>query len=163
MANQGESKKKGLSMRSRYLVVILTAILVLIVSVTILYLQQQLPALTPTPTVEINMTAKQFRYDPVIIRGHEGAEATSVPPDGQFANVTIKVHKGDSVIIHITALDVTHGFGIQEYNVFTSIPVGQTVTVEFVANQAGKFLFYCTAFCGTGHPRHTGILIVEGD
>jgi len=147
---------------SRYKVVVFTAVLIIVVIVGIeLYLQLKRPVFSSASIVEINMTAKQFRYDPVIIRGPQGVQATSEPSTGQFANTTIAVYKGDKVIIHLTSLDVTHGFEIQEYSIFTSIPVGETVTVEFVANQAGKFLFYCPAFCGTGHSKHMGTLIVK--
>jgi len=143
-------------------VIIVAAVLIIAVIAGIeLYLQLRVPAITPTTTVEINMTAEQFRYDPVIIRGHEGVQATSEPLSGQFANTTITVYKGDKVILHLTALDVPHGFALSEYNIFVSIPVGATVDVEFVVNQAGRFMFYCTVFCGTGHPKHMGTLIVK--
>ena len=43
----------------------------------------------------------------------------------------------------------------------TLIPkVGQAVTVEFVADQAGVFDFTCAEYCGTGHSGMKGRLVV---
>lgn len=123
----------------------------------------------PSPTsnvgklVEIDMSSKQFRYDPKIITPRDGVrEASSSPPSGEFAAESkIVVLKGDRVKIRITSTDVVHGFGLLEYDINKQTPPGETVTVEFVADKEGTFTFFCTVFCGTGHPQHKGTLIVK--
>lgn len=88
--------------------------------------------------VEVKVVAKQFSYDPP----------------------TIVVHRGDTVVLKLTSADVAHGFAIREYNIDAKIVPGETVTVQFVADKGGTFEYYCTVFCGTGHPNHRGKLIV---
>ncbi len=91
-------------------------------------------------TVEINMRAFQWGFDPS----------------------TIEVNKGDRVKLHITSEDVEHGFAISEFGVNANIPAGQSTDVEFVADKAGTFRFFCSVFCGAGHSDMTGQLIVRG-
>lgn len=77
----------------------------------------------------------------------------------------VKVKKGDKITWHITnverAKDATHGFGLPYYNVNLSLEPGETQTIEFVADRAGVFPFYCTEFCSALHLEMTGYLFVE--
>jgi len=101
----------------------------------------------PTPTVtpptssvkEFNLTARQWEFIPS----------------------TITVQKGESVRLNIQSIDVTHGFAITAFGVSETLTPGNTVTVEFVADKAGTFSFFCTVFCGLGHSGMRGTLIVE--
>jgi cytochrome c oxidase subunit II len=90
-------------------------------------------------TKEYTITARQFAYEPSMI----------------------KVNKGDTVILHITSADVTHGFGINEYGISESLSPGKEVTVQFVADKAGTFTYYCTVPCGGGHTSMKGTLVVS--
>jgi len=113
--------------------------------------------------VEIEMSTRQWRWDPRLTAGTPGDSASSRPEEGSFANATIVVHVGEKVILHIKSLDVAHGFAISGYDTVRPVVIapGDTVTVVFVADKAGTFTFYCTVFCGTGHPRHLGSLVVK--
>ncbi|HEX5068846.1 MAG TPA: Sec-dependent nitrous-oxide reductase [Vicinamibacterales bacterium] len=77
--------------------------------------------------------------------------------------VTAKV--GDKVIVHLTNTertpDATHGFAVPTRNVMLSLDPGETTTVEFIADKAGTFSFYCTEFCSALHLEMQGWLIVE--
>ncbi len=69
-----------------------------------------------------------------------------------FDPPNITVNHGDTVIINEIDVDVPHGIGITEFGVIARSPeIGKPVTVRFVADKAGTFLFYCTVFCGEGH------------
>ena len=112
---------------------------------------------TPAQNVQVvNMTAKKYEYTPA----------------------SVHVKKGTKVQLRITALDHQHGFKINVYPdggdtkgapglVFTApqdcwtIPKGQTLTIEFVANTAGSYPFKCCKFCGFGHMGMKGELIVD--
>ena len=77
-----------------------------------------------------------------------------------------KKHKvGDKVIVHLTnseqTEDATHGFAVPTKNVMVSLDPGETTTVEFVADRAGTYSFYCTEFCSALHLEMQGWLIVE--
>jgi plastocyanin len=57
---------------------------------------------------------------------------------------TITVNRGDSVQITVISNDIGHDFCIEGYNVCSSIvSSGQSTTLNFVANQAGTFAYYC--------------------
>ena len=73
----------------------------------------------------------------------------------------IKVDQGDRVILKITSIDVTHGFALDEFGINEPLNVGQTVTIEFVADNVGTFGFYCSIMCGAGHNEQKGFLIVN--
>lgn len=94
-------------------------------------------------TVEIWMTAVRSHYNPE----------------------RIEVKKGNKVIWHITnverAKDATHGFGLPYYDFNLSIEPGETQTVEFTADKAGVFPFYCTEFCSALHLEMAGYFLVK--
>ena len=78
-----------------------------------------------------------------------------------FAPDVVKVKKGDLVKLVITARDREHGFKLAAFHIDQKLPKGEAVTVEFTADRAGIFPFQCSVFCGLGHKRMTGQLIVE--
>jgi cytochrome c oxidase subunit 2 len=79
----------------------------------------------------------------------------------QFEPATITVAQGDSVRLRLHSADRTHGFAIKAFRVKALIPkVGEAVTMEFVADQAGTFDFTCSEYCGTGHAAMKGRLVV---
>ena len=78
-----------------------------------------------------------------------------------FAPNVIKVKKGDRVKLVITAQDREHGFKLAAFHIDQRLPKGDAVTVEFTADRVGTFLFQCSVFCGLGHKKMTGQLIVE--
>lgn len=152
--------------------IVLVVIVVLIAAAAIASLVIINPGL-PTPpsrvsdqgVVVINMTTRSWRFDPQVVSGTDIASASSSASAGAFAETSIKVKLGSRVIIYITNLEPNqpHGFGLEEFGIpSVTNPPQQTVEVKFVADKEGTFTFFCTVFCGTGHPRHKGALIVEG-
>ena len=79
----------------------------------------------------------------------------------EFTPETIEVTLGDTVVLEITATDTDHGFGLSAFDIDRNIPEGETVRIEFVADQKGEFTFTCTNFCGWGHFGMSGKLIVS--
>lgn len=79
-----------------------------------------------------------------------------------FSYCTITVYKGQEVTIFITSLDVPHGIAIEGYPTASAMILpGQTTVLKFVASKSGEFTYFCTVFCGEGHPKHRGTLIVK--
>jgi nitrous-oxide reductase len=78
---------------------------------------------------------------------------------------SVTVNQGDHVFFHLTNIDldedITHGFGINSYNLDMEVQPGQTNTMEFVANKAGTFPVYCTNFCSALHQEMNGYLLVQ--
>ncbi len=82
----------------------------------------------------------------------------------KFIPGTVTVLKGDTlkIVLNNTDTGMDHGFAIDAYGINQVVKAGQTVTIEFVADKAGVFTFYCTIPCGPGHSQMTGQLIVLG-
>jgi nitrous-oxide reductase len=78
---------------------------------------------------------------------------------------SITVKEGDKVTIHLTNIDldqdITHGFGINAYDLNMEVQPGQTQTIEFIADKAGTYPLYCTNFCSALHQEMSGYLLVE--
>jgi len=88
---------------------------------------------------EIKVTAKKYAFDPNPIR----------------------VEKGDHVKLVINAVDHDHGFKLEAFHIDQLLKQGEATTVEFTADQAGTFPFRCSHFCGMGHKKMKGELVVE--
>ena len=96
-------------------------------------------AQSPASGPEIQLTAEKYDFKPD----------------------TVTVNKGDRVKLVITAMDHDHGFRIDAFHINQKLPKGQAVTVEFMADQEGEFTFQCSQFCGLGHKKMKGKLVVE--
>ena len=93
----------------------------------------------PGTVHEITMTAKNYEFDPGVI--------------------TVK--KGDKVRLVITATDRKHGIKIEGYDIDQVLNTGDPTTIEFTADKAGTFEFKCSVYCGMGHRKMKGKLVVE--
>ena len=91
------------------------------------------------PDVTLTMNARKFEFDPAEIR----------------------VKQGQVVELHLVTTDRKHGFELKPFGIRAELPVGQPVTVRFLANQRGEFEFRCIVFCGMGHLGMKGKLVVE--
>jgi len=93
----------------------------------------------PATVHEITMTARDYEFDPGVI--------------------TVK--KGDKVRLVITATDRKHGIKIEGYDIDQVLNTGDPTTIEFTADKAGTFEFKCSVYCGMGHRKMKGKLVVE--
>lgn len=78
-----------------------------------------------------------------------------------FSPDKIEVKKGDIVRIHATSRDVPHGLYIKEYGINASLQKGKTRKIEFMADKVGEFDILCSIYCGRGHNKMKGKLIVK--
>jgi cytochrome c oxidase subunit II len=90
-------------------------------------------------SVTIQMTAKKYEFDPSVVT----------------------LEQGEHVKLVITALDRDHGFKLSAFNIDQRLRKGIPTTIEFTANQPGEFPFQCSVFCGIGHGRMKGKLVVK--
>jgi cytochrome c oxidase subunit 2 len=105
---------------------------------------------------EIKMTAKTYEFDPAEVR----------------------VKAGTDVKLVIVSADKTHGFrlhavadGADSHSApglilasnedCAKLKKDEPVTIEFTAKTPGTYSFSCCKFCGTGHGRMHGKIIVE--
>jgi cytochrome c oxidase subunit II len=88
---------------------------------------------------EIKVTAKKYEFSPTVIT----------------------VRKDEHVKLVITALDRDHGFKLEAFNIDQKLKKDEAIAIEFTANKAGTFSFQCSSFCGSGHGKMKGRLVVE--
>ncbi|HEV2500989.1 MAG TPA: cupredoxin domain-containing protein [Terriglobia bacterium] len=87
----------------------------------------------------IQITAKEFEFTPNVI----------------------EVRKGDHVKLTITALDRDHGIALLAFGIKQRLKKGVPTVIEFDANRVGTFPFHCSVFCGMGHRRMKGTVVVK--
>ena len=100
-----------------------------------------MPAAAQEPAAgihEIKMTASSYEFDPAVI--------------------TVK--KGEKVRLIITATDRKHGIKIESYDIDQVLNPGDPTTIEFTADKVGTFEFKCSVYCGMGHRKMKGKLVV---
>ena len=95
--------------------------------------QQEVQKENQQPPREINVKAFQFGYEPSII----------------------KATRGEKIKININNADVLHGIRIPD------LGISGNEVLEFTADQAGEFTWYCANACGQGHGTMQGKLIVR--
>lgn len=88
-------------------------------------------------------TASVAVSDVVEIRMNSFVEMVDGKPKPQFDPAAITVKKGDRVRIVVTVTKGTHDFHIDEYGIHQATPLDTPTTIEFVADKAGKFEYYC--------------------
>jgi cytochrome c oxidase subunit 2 len=84
-----------------------------------------------------------------------------VPEAGGWSPEVITVNKGDLVRLRISSPSVVHGFAIGKMGIDVGqIIPGEVTTVEFVAEDVGRFTYYCNVWCSPSHYRMRGTLEV---
>ncbi|HET9272288.1 MAG TPA: cupredoxin domain-containing protein [Vicinamibacterales bacterium] len=73
----------------------------------------------------------------------------------------IQVTVGERVRLVLRTADGLHGIDLKKFKISKEIPRGnKPVTVEFTADEAGRFPFLCSEYCGDGHDDMKGVLVV---
>ena len=103
-------------------------------------------ALAPAALLAVAATAE--RLIPVVAKKFE------------FVPKEIRVRRGETVILQLSAPEVPMGFNLADFRQRVDIVPGKTATLRFTADKAGSFVFLCDVFCGTGHEDMSGTLVV---
>jgi cytochrome c oxidase subunit 2 len=74
---------------------------------------------------------------------------------------TIHLRKGEPARLVLKAIDVTHGFALDDFGIAREISPGPPTIIDFTPDRAGTFTFYCVVRCGKSHLKMRGTLIVE--
>ena len=78
----------------------------------------------------------------------------------EFSPAVITVRRGEAVTLVFTAVDFMHGFSVPGLNLRADLLPGQLTRVHLKASRTGRFDFLCDNFCGDGHERMGGQLVV---
>ena len=102
--------------------------------------QEEMDKMSPTTDA-----MKQETTPSGTVEGASVKEFTVTGSAFKFAPATLSVNKGDTVKITFKNSGGMHDLVIDEFNVATKVlQTGGEETVEFVANKAGTFEYYCS-------------------
>jgi cytochrome c oxidase subunit II len=73
----------------------------------------------------------------------------------------LRVRKGERVTLVLTTPDFVHGFSVPELATRVDLIPGRAVEITLPTDRAGRFVFLCDNFCGDGHDRMSGVLVVS--
>lgn len=96
------------------------------------------PVVAPPPGAEVYLLARMWQWYPVL-----------------------KLKKGVEYTLHISSLDLNHGFSLYPVNLNFQIIPGYDYALKVVPNKAGDFRIICNEFCGIGHHLMIGKVLVE--
>jgi cytochrome c oxidase subunit II len=103
---------------------------------------QENPPPAPAPAAEvrkITITARKYEFNPS----------------------KIELRAGQPVEITLVAQDATHGFTCKDLGIEKVIAEkGTSQTFTLTPQKAGKFQFKCAKFCGLGHGKMKGEILV---
>jgi cytochrome c oxidase subunit 2 len=131
-----------------------------------MYKKQELLALCALLIILIGFPVSVFAYQYVYLPTTHGEAkvidlVARAPVSGGWDPEYITVNKGDTVRLRITGHDVVHGFALGKLGIDAGpIIPGEMTTLEFVADQAGQFTYYCNVWCDPYHYRMRGTLEV---
>jgi cytochrome c oxidase subunit 2 len=72
----------------------------------------------------------------------------------------LKLKKGVQYTLHLSALDVNHGFSLFPVNLNFQVVPTYDYALKITPNKAGDFRILCNEFCGIGHHTMVGKVLV---
>ena len=134
---------------------------------------------------EQNLSNEAYRIDPEVFaerteamveaytvreEGDTGIPVVHPPAGGDIYMVArlyewwpvLELEKGESYRLHLSSMDVQHGFSLQPTNINLQIHPGYEMVLTVTPDEAGEFSVVCNEFCGIGHHTMVGrIYVVE--
>jgi len=95
------------------------------------------PVVAPPPGSDVYLRASQFQWYPIL-----------------------QLEKGETYRLHLSSLDVQHGFSLQPVNINLQVLPGYDYVATIVPTTSGEYTVVCNEFCALGHHVMTGKLIV---
>lgn len=96
-----------------------------------------MPIVAPPPGSEVYLMAQTFMWTPIL-----------------------KLEQGKEYTLHLSSLDVNHGFSLYPVNVNFQIIPGYDYGLRVTPTASGDFRIICNEFCGIGHHTMVGRVIV---
>lgn len=97
-----------------------------------------IPIVAPPPGSDVYMLGQMWRWFPAL-----------------------KLQEGASYTLHLSALDVNHGFSLYPANINIQIIPGYDYGLRITPNKPGEYRVVCNEFCGVGHHQMLGRILVE--
>lgn len=96
-----------------------------------------IPVVAPPPGSDIYLLGMMWQWRPVL-----------------------RLRKGVQYTLHLSSLDVNHGFSLYPLNVNFQVVPGYDYGLRVTPTEAGDFRIMCNEFCGIGHHLMVGKVIV---
>lgn len=105
-----------------------------------------------------NLLGSSLGRDPQVIEIH-----ANMPENGGWSVETIHARVGEPVKLRLTSDDVVHGLSIgQSDQPEVVIKPGEWSETTLVFDKPGRYIYYCTRWCGKNHWRMRGTIEVTG-
>jgi cytochrome c oxidase subunit 2 len=99
---------------------------------------QGVPVVEPAPGGDAYLQAQMWMWFPVL-----------------------KLRKGQTYRLHVSSIDLQHGFSLQPLNMNFQVVPGYDHVLTLTPTSSGEFSIVCNEFCGIGHHLMTGRILVE--
>ena len=99
-----------------------------------------IPVVEPPPGSDVYLMAMMWSWQPVL-----------------------RLRKGAEYTLHLSSLDLNHGFSLAPVNLNFQIIPGYDYGLRVTPTEAGDFRIICNEFCGIGHHLMLGRVIVLDD
>ena len=100
-----------------------------------------LPIVAPPPGSDIYLLALTYQWTPIL-----------------------QLQRGAEYTMHISALDVNHGFNLHPLNINFQVVPGYDYGLRVTPTASGDFRIICNEFCGIGHHTMVGrVIVVDHD
>lgn len=97
-----------------------------------------IPIVAPAPGSDAYLTARMWSWYPIL-----------------------KLQEGETYRVHLSSLDLQHGFSLQPLNMNFQVLPGYDHVLTLTPTSSGEFTIVCNEFCGIGHDKMIGKIIVE--
>jgi cytochrome c oxidase subunit II len=97
-----------------------------------------IPVVAPPPDSDIYLRASTWQWYPIL-----------------------QLEKGKTYRLHISSMDLQHGFSLQPVNINLQIIPGYDYVATIVPTSTGEFTIVCNEFCNLGHHTMVGKVIVK--
>lgn len=127
------------------------------------------------PTETYRVTREQYAaqvntfVDQYKVGEENGVPVVAPPPDSdvyirastwQWYPI-LQLEKGETYRLHISSMDLQHGFSLQPVNINLQIIPGYDYVATIVPTSSGEFTIVCNEFCNLGHHTMVGKVIVK--
>jgi cytochrome c oxidase subunit 2 len=96
------------------------------------------PIVEPSPGGDAYLLAQMWRWYPIL-----------------------KLREGQSYRVHLSSVDLQHGFSLQPMNMNFQVLPGYDHVLSLTPTSKGSFTIICNEYCGIGHHLMTGKILVE--
>lgn len=97
-----------------------------------------IPVVAPAPGSEVYLMSRMWFWYPIL-----------------------QLQEGETYRIHMSSLDLNHGFSLQPLNMNFQILPGYDHVITLTPTTKGEFTIVCNEFCGIGHDRMIGKILVK--